>query len=202
MTSWDTTCGSKYDRIHTEKLTFASKSGELQAGDLITMDTSGSNNLHGPFMGGSWSVRIYETGYSHPVSDFTGDLAKVMSFPDAKTTTFKIDAVQFKLPKIASNGTNVFQVSFTAQDFSHATYFCVNVFYNLDTGAITNTNPMVTSDVSVLNGGVAIRGDPCLSGSDCASDLYCDEKSTVCKTKDKSADESVFKKCSCNVSRS
>ena len=93
----------------------------------------------------------------------------------------------------------MFQVSFTAQDFSHATYFCVNVFYNLDTGAITNTNPMVTSDVSVLNGGVAIRGDPCLSGSDCASDLYCDEKSTVCKTKDKSADESVFKKCSCNV---
>jgi len=112
------------------------------AGDLITMDTSGSNNLHGPFMGGSWSVRIYETGYSHPVSDFTGDLAKVMSFPDAKNTTFKINNVQFKLPKIASNGTNVFQVSFTAQDFSHATYFCLNVFYNLDTGAITTTDDL------------------------------------------------------------
>ena len=105
------------------------------------MDTSGTNDLHGPFMGGSWSVRIYETGYSHPVSDFTGDLAKVMSFPDAKNTTFKINNVQFKLPKIASNGTNVFQVSFTAQDFSHATYFCVNVFYNLDTGAITTEHP-------------------------------------------------------------
>ena len=40
----------------------------------------------GPFIGGSWSVRVYEIGFAHPVSQFTGDLAKVISFPDAKKT--------------------------------------------------------------------------------------------------------------------
>ena len=86
-------------------------------------------------MGGSWSVRVYETGFAHPVGDFTGDLAKVLSFPDAKNTTFKIEGVTFPLPP--NKGQNVFQISFTAQDFSHATYFCLDIYYNLDTGKIT-----------------------------------------------------------------
>ena len=29
---------------------------------MATIDTSGVSNLHGPFMGGSWSVRVYEEG--------------------------------------------------------------------------------------------------------------------------------------------
>ena len=78
-------------------------------------------------------MRVYEIGFAHPIGDFTGDLAKALSFPDAKNTTFKIEGVSFPFPK--KNGTsNDFQISFTAQDFSHATYFCVNIFYNLDTG--------------------------------------------------------------------
>ena len=45
----------------------------------------------GPTMGGSWSVRVYEEGSAHPVGDYFGDLAKVLSFPDAKNTTFAIN---------------------------------------------------------------------------------------------------------------
>ena len=78
-------------------------------------------------------MRVYEIGFAHPIGDFTGDLAKALSFPDAKNTTFKIEGVSFPFPK--KNGTsNDFQISFSAQDFSHATYFCVNIYYNLDTG--------------------------------------------------------------------
>jgi len=90
--------------------------------------------LSGPFMGGSWSVRVYEEGFAHPVGDFAGDFADVLSFPDAKNTTFKIEGVKFALPK--SGGENIFQIAFTAQDFSHATYFCVDIFYNLHTGKV------------------------------------------------------------------
>ena len=81
-------------------------------------------------MGGSWSVRVYEEGFSHPVGDFTGDLAKVLSFPDAKNTTFAINGVGFELPPRAATGK--FQASFTAQDFTHASYFCVDIYYTLD----------------------------------------------------------------------
>jgi hypothetical protein len=76
MSKWDTACGSKYDRIDTQKLTLTTASGKYQAGDMVTLDTSGVTNLHGPFMGGSWSVRVYEDGTSQPVGDFFGDLGK------------------------------------------------------------------------------------------------------------------------------
>ena len=130
MSKWDTACGSRFDRINTKKLTFGTASGKLTAGAEATLDTSGTTNLHGPFMGGSWSVRVYEEGFSHPVGDYTGDLAKVLSFPDARNTTFAINGVGFRLPARAATGK--FQASFTAQDFTHAAYFCVDVYYTLD----------------------------------------------------------------------
>ena len=99
-------------------------------------------------MGGAWSVRVYEEGFSHPVGDYFGDFAKVLSFPDAKNTTFKIDGVQFPFPK--NGGKNIFQISFTAQDFSHATYFCVDIYYNLDTGEMTTTKKVEASLLTSL----------------------------------------------------
>ena len=130
MASWDTKCGSKFDRIETQKLTMTTANGKYEPMSMATIDTSGVSNLHGPFMGGSWSVRVYEEGTPHPVGDFTGDLAKVLTFPDSKNTTFKINGVGFKLP--ASQFTGKFSASFTATDFSHSTYFCVDVIYGLD----------------------------------------------------------------------
>jgi len=139
MSKWDTACGSKYDRIDTQKLTMTTASGKYQAGDMVTLDTSGVTNLHGSFMGGSWSVRVYEDGTSQPVGDFFGDLAKVLTFPDAKNTTFKIDGVTFPLPK--KQYTGKFQVAFTATDFSHSTYFCVDVYYHLDGFEVRKEKP-------------------------------------------------------------
>lgn len=131
MSKWDTTCGSKFDRIVTQKLTFAGHdAGKLVGGQGVTLDTSGTTNLHGPFSGGSWSVRVYEEGSAHPVGDFFGDLAKVLAFPDKKNTTFDIKGVEFALPKKQFSGK--FQASFTAQDFEKSSYFCVDVFYTLD----------------------------------------------------------------------
>ena len=87
-------------------------------------------------------MRVYDGVHAHPIGDFTGDLAQVLSFPDAKNTTFKIEdntigiisyGVNFPFPK-KTGTSNDFQISFSAQDFSHATYFCVNIYYNLDTG--------------------------------------------------------------------
>ena len=130
MASWDTKCGSKFDRIETQKLTMTTANGKYEPMSMATIDTSGVSNLHGPFIGGSWSVRVYEEGTPHPVGDFTGDLAKVLTFPDSKNTTFKINGVGFKLP--ASQFTGKFSASFTATDFSHSTYFCVDVIYGLD----------------------------------------------------------------------
>ena len=104
----------------------------------------------GPFMGGAWSVRVYEEGFAHPVGDFYGDFSKVLSFPDAKNTTFKIDGVQFMLPNLGSTSSNVFQISFTAQDFQHATYFCVDIYYNLDTGKMTTTKNVEASLLTSL----------------------------------------------------
>jgi hypothetical protein len=130
MQKWDVECGSKFDRINTQKLSLTTADGKFTAGTMATLDTSGVTNLHGPFMGGSWSIRVYEDGASHPVGDYFGDLSKVLTFPDLKNTTFKIDGVQFKLPKKSFTGK--FQVAFTATDFQHATYFCVDAYYGLD----------------------------------------------------------------------
>jgi len=130
MQKWDITCGSKFDRIATQKLSLTTADGKFTPGTMATIDTSGVTNLHGPFLGGSWSIRVYEDGASHPVGDFFGDLSKVLTFPDLKNTTFKIDGVQFALPKKSFSGK--FQIAFTATDFQHATYFCVDIYYGLD----------------------------------------------------------------------
>jgi len=139
MTSWDTSCGSKFDRINTETLSMTSSKGTFEAGDIVTIDTSGTCNLHNTFMGGSWSIRVYEEGFPKPVGDFHGDdLSKVMTFPDAKNTTFRISGVQFPLP--TSGATNEFQISFVGRDFEKSTYFCVDIFYNLHTGVVKMMN--------------------------------------------------------------
>ena len=132
MKSWDTTCGSKYDRIVTKKLNFkgTGRNGGLNAGAKATIGTSGVTQLHGPFSGGSWSVRVYEQGAPKPVGDFFGDLAKVLTFPDNRNTTFSIKGVSFPLPKRKYSG--IFQAAFTAQDFTKSAYFCVDIFYTLD----------------------------------------------------------------------
>jgi len=148
MQKWDTSCGSKYDRISTETLTMTSADGTFAAGSLVTVDSSGVTNLHGPFMGGSWSVRVYEEGASKPVGDFFGDLSKVLTFPDAKNTSFKIDGLTFALPEQQYSGK--FQASFTATDFSHATYFCVNIFYGLDNAATVGAPKLLAAPQLVL----------------------------------------------------
>ena len=64
----------------------------------------------------------------------------------------------------------------------------------------------------VRSGGLGICGDPCLSSSDCASNLFCHEEGTMCVDKDtqmmlgqhcnaaaKSTDDVAFNKCSCNL---
>ena len=74
-----------------------------------------------------------------PFSQFHGDdLSKVMTFPDAKNTTFRISGVQFPLP--TSGATNEFQISFVGRDFEKSTYFCVDIFYNLHTGVVKMMN--------------------------------------------------------------
>jgi hypothetical protein len=148
MQKWDTSCGSKYDRISTETLTMTSADGKFAAGSLVTIDSSGVTNLHGKFMGGSWSVRVYEEGASKPVGDFFGDLSKVLTFPDAKNTSFKIDGLTFALPEQQYSGK--FQASFTATDFSHATYFCVDIFYGLDNAATVGAPNLLAAPQLVL----------------------------------------------------
>ena len=119
-------------------------------------------------MGGAWSVRVYEEGFAHPVGDFYGDFSKVLSFPDAKNTTFKIDGVQFMLPNLGSTSSNIFQISFTAQDFQHATYFCVDIYYNLDTGKMTTTKNVEASLLTSLM--TADAPHQCTTDADCADE--------------------------------
>jgi hypothetical protein len=173
MTSWDIGCGSKFDRIDTTSLSMTSEKGTFEAGDTVTIDTSGTCNLHGPFMGGSWSVRVYEEGFAHPVGDFAGDFADVLSFPDAKNTTFKIEGVKFALPK--SGGENIFQIAFTAQDFSHATYFCVDIFYNLHTGKVVKMMKKEAPTVALMQ--QEKTAEPLLGS--CETDADC--PSSYCK---------------------
>lgn len=117
-----------------------------------------------------------------------------MSFPDAKNTTFKIDGVQFPFPK--NNGQNIFQISFTAQDFTHATYFCVDIYYNLDTGKMTTTKNVEASLLTSLM--TADAPHQCTTDADCADECsfcmndpskhapyYCHAKEKGCCDSDK-----------------
>ena len=96
----------------------------------LTVTASGMTNLHVPLDTGAWQVRVYETGMPKSVSTNVGDLMKALKFTDAKNTTFAINGVGFQLPPRAATGK--FQASFTAQDFTHAAYFCVDIYYTLD----------------------------------------------------------------------
>ena len=169
-------------------------------------------------------MRVYDGVHAHPIGDFTGDLAQVLSFPDAKNTTFKIEdntigiisyGVNFPFPK-KTGTSNDFQISFSAQDFSHATYFCVNLYYNLDTGEFKmvdqENKPFLHQDAPDVaqSKGSGVCGDPCLNSKTCKKELNCDSTQNHCisgmsntTTGDdcNAAKNSTvgFAPCSCNV---
>ena len=79
----------------------------------------------------------------------------------------------------------MFQVSFTAQDFHHATYFCVDVFYNLDTGKISTSKAAATTEMSTE---MSTEGNPSMmlhatdnDGRHCHQ-LYSKDTSSECFT--------------------
>ena len=71
--------------------------------------------------------RIYELGLSHPIQTDTGDLLKAVTFLDEKNTTYALD-FEFVMPPSHVSGN--FQGSLEAQDDQHASYFCLDLFFN------------------------------------------------------------------------
>ena len=63
--------------------------GAWGKGYKATVKGSGDSNLHGPLLSGSWSLRIYELGLSHPIQTDTGDLLKAVAFLDEKSLRFE-----------------------------------------------------------------------------------------------------------------
>ena len=124
--SWDS-CGTKNDRLFTTDLEMKTPEGTWGKGFKATVTGKGDCNLHGPLLSGSWSMRIYELGLSHPVQTNTGDLMKAVKFLDDKNTTYALD-FDFIMPPAHTSGH--FQGSFTAQDDQHASYLCLDLFFN------------------------------------------------------------------------
>ena len=123
---WDS-CGSKDDRLYTTQLNMSTPEGAWGKGYKATVKGSGDSNLHGPLLSGSWSLRIYELGLSHPIQTDTGDLLKAVAFLDEKNTTYALN-FDFVMPPSHVSGN--FQGSLEAQDDQHASYFCLDLFFN------------------------------------------------------------------------
>ena len=123
--SWDS-CGTATDRLVTKELSLTG-SPEWHKGVDATVDATGACSLHGPLQGGSYSIEIYELGFSHPVSTQTGDLLKILRFTDNRNTTFELKA-PLLMPQ--SRGSGKFQASFMGKDFEHAPYYCLDIFFN------------------------------------------------------------------------
>ena len=83
--------------------------------------------MHGPLLSGSWSLRIYELGLSHPIQTNTGDLLKAVTFLDEKNTTYALNSRDLLCLRHVSGN---FQGSLEAQDNQHASYFCLDLFFN------------------------------------------------------------------------
>ena len=124
--SWDS-CGTKNDRLQTTSLEMSTPEGSWGKGFNATVTGKGDCNLHGPLLSGSWSLRIYELGLSHPIQTNTGDLLQAIKFLDDRNTTYGLD-LDFILPPAHTSGH--FQGSLTAQDDQHASYFCLDLFFN------------------------------------------------------------------------
>merc|ERR1711959_438473 len=120
--TWDT-CGTKLDRLKTNKLSAA---GSLTAGSKVTVTLSGDTDLHVPLESGAWQVRIYELGVAKSTHTEFGDLMKVLKFDDAKKTTFTI-TVSFTLP--AKQASGKFNANLVALDQDKAEYMCLAVKY-------------------------------------------------------------------------
>ena len=123
---WDS-CGNKDDRLRTTALTMSSPDGKWGKGELASIDAKGDCNLNGPLKSGSWAINVYELGNAHPVDVQWGDLTKAVTFTDPKNTTFDMK-VAFTMP--AAQGSGHFQASLMGQDDQHASYFCLEIFFN------------------------------------------------------------------------
>jgi len=119
---WDS-CGTKLDRLKTQKLSVA---GSLEAGSKVTVTASGITDLHVPLETGAWQVRIYEDGEAHETHTEFGDLMKVLKFDDKLNTTFTM-TVSFTLP--AKKASGKFNANIVAIDQSKADYLCLDVKY-------------------------------------------------------------------------
>lgn len=78
-----TSCGTRYDRLKTETLSFTASPG-LEAGATATITTTGSTDLHVPFVTGAWQLRVYELGFAHDIYTTFGDLSTALKFTDPK----------------------------------------------------------------------------------------------------------------------
>ena len=67
--SWDS-CGTPTERLVTKELALTG-SPEWHEGVDAIVDAKGICTLHGPLQGGSYSIEIYELGFSHPVKTET-----------------------------------------------------------------------------------------------------------------------------------
>lgn len=74
---------TSYDRLKTQTLSFTASPG-FQAGAVATIHTTGSTDLHVPFVTGAWQVRIYELGFAHSIDTAFGNLADALKFTDPK----------------------------------------------------------------------------------------------------------------------
>jgi len=127
---WDS-CGTKLDRLKTQKLSVA---GSLEAGSKVTVTASGITDLHVPLETGAWQVRIYEDGEAHETHTEFGDLMKVLKFDDKLNTTFTM-TVSFTLP--AKKASGKFNANIVAIDQSKADYLCLDVKYASASEALT-----------------------------------------------------------------
>jgi len=131
--SWDS-CGTRYDRLKTKTLDFTASPG-LVAGATATITITGSTDLHVDLEAGAWQVRVYEIGKAHPIYTTFGDLLTALHFDDRLNTTYTM-TVSFTLP--APVAANNFTISLISSDQQHATYNCLEITYQLGTGAETN----------------------------------------------------------------
>lgn len=124
---WDS-CGTRNDRLKTDSLRFSAVDG-LSAGHRATIETTGTTDLHAPFITGAWQVRVYEMGKAKSIATTVGNLESALHFTDKLNTTYSMH-VAFDLPKPQAQ--NNFTASLMLTDQTKSTYACLEVHYDLD----------------------------------------------------------------------
>lgn len=165
--SWDS-CGTRYDRLKTDKLTFDVTPG-LQAGATGRIHTEGTADLHAPLDAGAWQIRVYETSEPHAIYNTFGDLTKALHWSDAKHTAYTMD-VSYTLP--AAQGSGNFTVSLISTDQSHATYNCLELHYVYAPAGAAGADAGVEG----------VAGDKRLKDVDCGGGWSCQDGQTCCTT--------------------